>query len=57
MAWALVEVGVRAREGVEGKGRPDRDRGTRVLIAVTLGATIVAALGARSVAPTPRRRC
>jgi len=54
VAWALVEVGVRVREGVQGKGRPDRDRGTRVLIAVTLGVTIVAALGARSLVPTLR---
>ena len=52
MAWALVEVGVRVREGVQGKGHPDRDRATRVLIVMTLGAAIVAALGARSVAPT-----
>ena len=51
VAWALVEVGVRVREGVQGKGRPDRDRATRVLIVMTLGATIAAALGARSVAP------
>ena len=54
VAWALVEVGVRVREGVQGKGRPDRDRATRVLIVMTLGAAIVAALGARSVAPTLR---
>jgi protein-S-isoprenylcysteine O-methyltransferase Ste14 len=53
-AWALVEVGVRVREGVQGKGRADRDRGTRVLIALTLGGAIVAALGARSVAPELR---
>jgi protein-S-isoprenylcysteine O-methyltransferase Ste14 len=54
VAWALVEVGVRVREVVQGKGRPDRDRATRVLIAMTLGAAIVAALGARSVAPALR---
>jgi protein-S-isoprenylcysteine O-methyltransferase Ste14 len=53
-AWALVEVGVRVREGVQGKGRTDRDRGTRVLIALTLGAAILAAVGARSVAPELR---
>jgi protein-S-isoprenylcysteine O-methyltransferase Ste14 len=53
-AWALVEVGVRVRERVQGKGRADRDRGTRVLIAIALGAAIVAALGARSVAPELR---
>jgi hypothetical protein len=34
VAWALVEVGVRVREGVQGKGRPDRDRATRVLIVI-----------------------
>jgi protein-S-isoprenylcysteine O-methyltransferase Ste14 len=54
VAWALVEVGVRVREGVQGKGRADRDRATRVLIAMALGAAIVAALGARSVAPALR---
>jgi protein-S-isoprenylcysteine O-methyltransferase Ste14 len=53
-AWALVEVGVRVREGVQGKGRVGRDRGTRALIAVTLAAAIVAALGARSAAPELR---
>ena len=53
-AWALVEVGVRVRERVQGKGRTARDRGTRVLIAMTLGAAIVAALAGRSVAPELR---
>jgi protein-S-isoprenylcysteine O-methyltransferase Ste14 len=53
-AWALVEVGVRVREGVQGKGRAARDRGTRVLIALTLGAAIGAALAAPSVAPELR---
>jgi protein-S-isoprenylcysteine O-methyltransferase Ste14 len=53
-AWALVEVGVRVREGVQGKGHADRDRGTRVLIAITLGGAILAALGARSLAPELR---
>lgn len=53
-AWALVEVGVRIREGVQGKGRAARDRGTRVLIAIALAAAIVVALGARSAAPELR---
>ena len=53
-AWALVEVGVRVREGVQGKGRAARDRGTRVLIAMALGAAIVAAVAAHSVAPELR---
>jgi protein-S-isoprenylcysteine O-methyltransferase Ste14 len=53
-AWALLEVGVRVREGVQGKGRRDRDRATRVLIAMTLGAAIGAAVLARSVAQSLR---
>ena len=42
------------RERVHGTGRTTRDRGTRVLIAITLGAAIVAAVAARSVAPELR---
>jgi protein-S-isoprenylcysteine O-methyltransferase Ste14 len=53
-AWAFVEVGVRVRERVQGKGRAGRDRGTRVVIALSLGAAIVAAVGARAVAPELR---
>jgi protein-S-isoprenylcysteine O-methyltransferase Ste14 len=53
-AWALVELGVRVRERAQGKGRTRRDRGTRVLIAITLGAAIIAALGARSAVPELR---
>jgi protein-S-isoprenylcysteine O-methyltransferase Ste14 len=53
-AWALLEVSVRVRETVRGKGRRDRDRATRVLIAVTLAAAIGAALLARSGAPALR---
>jgi protein-S-isoprenylcysteine O-methyltransferase Ste14 len=34
---ALLEVGLRVREAVQGKGGRDRDRGTRVLIAISLG--------------------
>jgi protein-S-isoprenylcysteine O-methyltransferase Ste14 len=52
-AWALFEIGVRVWEGVRGKGRRERDRGTRVLIALTLAAAIVTALAARS-AQAPR---
>ena len=40
--WALLEVGLRVREAVQGKGGRKRDRGTRVLIAVSLGAAIAA---------------
>jgi protein-S-isoprenylcysteine O-methyltransferase Ste14 len=52
--WALLEVGLRVREAVQGKGRRDRDRGTRVLIAISLGAAIGAASVATSVAPSLR---
>ena len=50
--WALLEVGLRVREAVQGKGGRKRDRGTRVLIAVSLGAAIALASVATSVAPT-----
>jgi protein-S-isoprenylcysteine O-methyltransferase Ste14 len=52
--WALLEVGLRVREAVQGKGGRKRDRGTRVLIAISLGAAIGAASVARSVAPSLR---
>ncbi len=35
--WAVLELGVRVRERLQGKGSVARDRATRVLIAVTLG--------------------
>ena len=47
-AWVLLEVAVRVREGIEGKGRRDRDRATRVWIALARGAAIALALTARS---------
>ena len=53
-AWVLVEVGVRLREVAQGRGRAGRDRGTRVLITITLVAAILAALGARSAVPELR---
>jgi protein-S-isoprenylcysteine O-methyltransferase Ste14 len=52
--WALLEVGLRVREAVQGKGGRNRDRGTRVLIAVSLGAAIAAASAATSLAPSLR---
>jgi protein-S-isoprenylcysteine O-methyltransferase Ste14 len=52
--WALLEVGLRVREAVRGKGGRGRDRGTRVLIAISLGAAIAAASVATSVAPSLR---
>jgi protein-S-isoprenylcysteine O-methyltransferase Ste14 len=52
-AWGVFELGVRVREHLGGRGRAGRDRGTRTLIAITLGAAIALALGigARSAGP------
>jgi protein-S-isoprenylcysteine O-methyltransferase Ste14 len=52
--WALLEVGLRVHEAVRGKGRRTRDRGTRVLIAISFGAAIAAARIATSMAPSLR---
>jgi protein-S-isoprenylcysteine O-methyltransferase Ste14 len=52
--WAVLEVGLRVREAVQGKGARKRDRGTRILIAISLGATIGVASVATSVAPSLR---
>jgi protein-S-isoprenylcysteine O-methyltransferase Ste14 len=51
--WATLELGLRVRERLQGRGGTARDRATRVLIAVTLGAAIaVAAVTAeRATAP------
>jgi protein-S-isoprenylcysteine O-methyltransferase Ste14 len=52
--WALLEAGLRVRERREGRGGRARDRATRVLIALSIGAAIGLALLARSVAPGMR---
>jgi protein-S-isoprenylcysteine O-methyltransferase Ste14 len=52
--WALLEVGLRVREVVRGKGGRNRDRGSRVLIAISFGAAIAAASSATSLAPSLR---
>ena len=49
--WALLELGVRVREGVRGVGRSDRDRGTRIFVAVSLGAAVGLAQVLRTSAP------
>jgi protein-S-isoprenylcysteine O-methyltransferase Ste14 len=51
-AWVLLELGLRVRESVRGKGRRRRDRGTRVLVALALGAVIGTAAAARSAQST-----
>jgi protein-S-isoprenylcysteine O-methyltransferase Ste14 len=50
-AWGLLEVVVRVREAVAGRGHRGQDRFTRLLIAVSLGATIALVLLARAAAP------
>jgi|tagenome__1003787_1003787.scaffolds.fasta_scaffold19536042_1 protein-S-isoprenylcysteine O-methyltransferase Ste14 len=42
--WAVLELSLRVREAVQGKGRRTRDRGTRALVAVALGAAIAIAV-------------
>jgi protein-S-isoprenylcysteine O-methyltransferase Ste14 len=50
-AWAVLELALRVRERLQGRGGAARDRGTRVLIAVTLGAAIALAAVTASRAP------
>ncbi len=52
-SWAAVELGVRVWERLGGRGSAARDRGTRALIAITLGAAIALAvvIGSRSTGP------
>ena len=50
-AWALLELGVRVGESFQGRGRRQRDRGTRILVALTVGAAIGTAVAARSSPP------
>jgi protein-S-isoprenylcysteine O-methyltransferase Ste14 len=52
--WAVLELGVRVGEHLGGRGGAARDRGTRALIAVTLGAAIALALVIRSRSTGPR---
>jgi protein-S-isoprenylcysteine O-methyltransferase Ste14 len=53
--WVLLELGLRVRERLQGQGGAARDRGTRVLIAVTLGTAVgLAAAQAPRIADTYR---
>ena len=42
--WALLELGLRVRERLQGRGGATRDRATRVLIAAALGVAIALAV-------------
>jgi protein-S-isoprenylcysteine O-methyltransferase Ste14 len=46
--WGLFELGLRVREAAHGKGRREHDRGTRVMIAASIGLALVAAAAAQS---------
>jgi protein-S-isoprenylcysteine O-methyltransferase Ste14 len=52
-AWAVLELGLRVRERIGGKGGTARDRGTRAMVAVTLGIAVAVAVetGSRSTGP------
>ena len=47
-AWLVLELGVRVRESVRGRGRTGHDRFTRVVIAITIGAAVALAVNASS---------
>jgi protein-S-isoprenylcysteine O-methyltransferase Ste14 len=51
--WAVLELGLRVRERIGGRGSAARDRGTRALAAVTLGIAVAVAVAtaSRSTAP------
>jgi protein-S-isoprenylcysteine O-methyltransferase Ste14 len=51
--WAVLELGLRVRERLQGKGGAARDRATRPLIAVTIGAAIALAAVTASRATAP----
>jgi protein-S-isoprenylcysteine O-methyltransferase Ste14 len=52
--WAALELGLRVRERLQGRGSAVRDRATRALIAVTLGAAVALAAVTESRATPPR---
>jgi protein-S-isoprenylcysteine O-methyltransferase Ste14 len=52
--WAVLELGLRVRERLQGKGSAARDRATRALIAITLGTTVALAAVTASWATAPR---
>lgn len=52
--WAVLELGLRVRERVQGRGSATRDRATRALIAVTVGVAIALAAVTASRMAAPR---
>jgi len=53
-AWAALELALRVTERLQGRGRAARDRGTRVVIALTLGTAIGFAVASASHPSAPR---
>jgi protein-S-isoprenylcysteine O-methyltransferase Ste14 len=52
--WAVLELALRVRERLQGRGGTARDRATRVLIALTIGGSIALAAVIDSRTTTPR---
>jgi protein-S-isoprenylcysteine O-methyltransferase Ste14 len=52
--WVVLELGVRVREALGGRGGRDRDRGTRVLIVLAIAAAILTASITMSRVPSLR---
>jgi protein-S-isoprenylcysteine O-methyltransferase Ste14 len=52
--WVVLELGMRIRERVQNRGGADRDRGTRLGIAVSLAGAFVLAATAAAAAPSLR---
>jgi protein-S-isoprenylcysteine O-methyltransferase Ste14 len=52
--WVVLELGLRVRERLHGRGGTGRDRSTRVLIGVSIGATVALAAVSASHVPSLR---
>jgi protein-S-isoprenylcysteine O-methyltransferase Ste14 len=52
--WAVLEFVLRVRERIGGKGSTARDRATRALVAIALGAAVALAVVTASRATTPQ---
>jgi protein-S-isoprenylcysteine O-methyltransferase Ste14 len=52
--WAVLELGLRVGERLQGRGSATRDRATRALIAVTVGIAVALAAVTASRAAAPR---
>ncbi len=53
-SWVVLELGLRVRERLQGRGGATRDRATRALIAVSVGVAVAVAAVTASRAATPQ---